>query len=79
MRVVVVDNANSRVLIWNSMPTSNGQPANLVLGRPAFGIGQETPPANPPSSASMSFPANVWSNGAHPGFGWASDEHLDRW
>jgi hypothetical protein len=63
MRVVVVDNANSRVLIWNSKPTSKGQPANFVLVRPAFGNGQETPPEKPPSSASMSFPANVRSNG----------------
>jgi hypothetical protein len=62
-RLVVLDNGNSRVLIWNSIPTSNGQPADVVLGRPAFGIGVSTPPPNPPTSASMAFPISVWSNG----------------
>ncbi|QRK09714.1 hypothetical protein JQX13_06210 [Archangium violaceum] len=35
-RLVVVDGANSRVLIWNQFPTSNGQGADLVLGQPDF-------------------------------------------
>ncbi len=32
--LVVADTNNSRVLIWNSIPTSNGQAADLVLGQP---------------------------------------------
>jgi hypothetical protein len=63
VRLVVVDRTNSRVLIWNSMPTSNGQAADVVLGRPAFGIGYPTPPPDPPTSASMNFPRGVWSSG----------------
>lgn len=35
-RVVVVDTGNNRVLIWNSWPTANGQPADLVLGQTGF-------------------------------------------
>ncbi|WNG40302.1 hypothetical protein F0U61_46440 [Archangium violaceum] len=35
-RLVVVDAANSRVLIWNQFPTSHGQGADLVLGQPGF-------------------------------------------
>lgn len=62
-RLVVVDNANSRVLIWTSLPTTNGQAANIVLGRPGFGLGLGDPPADPPTSASMKFPVGVWSNG----------------
>jgi hypothetical protein len=27
---------NSRVLIWNSIPTSNGAPADVVVGQPDF-------------------------------------------
>jgi hypothetical protein len=29
----VTDYLNHRVLIWSSVPTSNGQPADLVLGQ----------------------------------------------
>src|SRR5260221_14544868 len=35
-RLLVSDNANNRVLIWNSIPTTNGAAANLVLGQPDF-------------------------------------------
>ncbi|MCM8764616.1 MAG: hypothetical protein NC830_04565 [Candidatus Omnitrophica bacterium] len=31
-RLLVADAFNSRILIWNSFPTRNGQPADLVLG-----------------------------------------------
>jgi hypothetical protein len=62
-RLVIVDNANSRVLVWSSIPTQNGQPANVVLGRTAFGLGLGDAVADPPTSASMRFPTGVWSNG----------------
>jgi hypothetical protein len=32
----MVDTHNHRVLLWNSVPTSNGTPANVVLGQPDF-------------------------------------------
>jgi hypothetical protein len=35
-RFYVSDTANHRVLIWNSFPTSNGQPADIVLGQASF-------------------------------------------
>jgi hypothetical protein len=35
-RLVVADTGNRRVLLWNSVPTANGQPADLVLGQPDF-------------------------------------------
>jgi hypothetical protein len=38
-RLVVVDSTNSRVLIWNTFPTTNGQAADLVLGQPDFTSG----------------------------------------
>ncbi|MBM3724622.1 MAG: hypothetical protein FJW40_04240 [Acidobacteria bacterium] len=34
--VVVADTDNNRVLIWNSIPTRNGQPADVVLGQDSF-------------------------------------------
>ena len=35
-RVIVADLGLSRVLIWNLMPTSNGQAASVVVGQPDF-------------------------------------------
>lgn len=35
-KLFVADTGNNRVLIWNSIPTSNHQPADVVLGAPDF-------------------------------------------
>ncbi|MBZ5584354.1 MAG: hypothetical protein LAQ30_19505 [Acidobacteriia bacterium] len=35
-RLYVADTQNNRVLIWNSIPTKNGAPADVVLGQPNF-------------------------------------------
>jgi len=35
-RMYVADLAQNRVMIWNSIPTRNGQAADLVLGQPDF-------------------------------------------
>ena len=37
--LVVADTGNHRVLIWHSIPTEDGQPADVVLGQPDF-LGQ---------------------------------------
>lgn len=36
-KMVVADRDNNRVLIWNSVPTANQQPADVVVGQTAFG------------------------------------------
>lgn len=36
-RLLVGDGFNDRVLVWNSFPTRNGQPADIVLGADDFG------------------------------------------
>jgi hypothetical protein len=36
VHLVVADAFNNRVLIWNSLPSSNGQAADIVLGQPNF-------------------------------------------
>jgi WD40 repeat protein len=38
-RLAVADMNNNRVLIWNQMPTTNFQPANVVLGQSIFTLG----------------------------------------
>jgi len=35
-KVIVADRSNNRVLIWHSMPTTNGQAADIVIGQPDF-------------------------------------------
>lgn len=35
-RLFVADTQNSRVLIWNTIPASNGQAADIVVGQPDF-------------------------------------------
>ncbi len=35
-RLVVADNGNHRVLIWNTLPSANFTPADLVIGQPDF-------------------------------------------
>lgn len=35
-RLFVADTQNSRILIWNSVPTSNGAGADIVVGQPDF-------------------------------------------
>lgn len=41
-RVAVADTYNYRVLLWNSWPTANGVPADVVLGQPSFSTSETT-------------------------------------
>jgi hypothetical protein len=59
-RVAVADRGNHRVLIWKTFPTTNGQPADLVLGQPGFG---QADSVSPPTAASMKAPTAVYSDG----------------
>ncbi len=60
----VADTQNHRVLIWNSIPTSNNQPADVVLGEPNF---TTAPPATvsdlPPTASNLFSPVSVTSDG----------------
>lgn len=49
-KLFVADTQNSRVLIWNHIPTANNQPADIVLGQPNFTSDNQPPPngSNPP-------------------------------
>ena len=63
-QLFVADTDNSRVLIWNSIPTSNKQPADLVLGEPNF---TTAPPATAstiqPTASNLFNPISVTSDG----------------
>ncbi len=58
---VIADFSNNRVLIWNSFPTQNGQPADLVLGQPNMYFG--TCNSNGISATSLCNPYGVSSDG----------------
>ncbi len=56
--LVVSDEGNHRVLIWSSLPTSNQQAADLVLGQP--NMTTNTDNNGGPSATSLSSPSSVW-------------------
>lgn len=69
-RLVVVDSNNHRVLVWNTFPTADFQPASLVLGQSDFAHftanddNQDNAADAAPSARTLSFPwAGVGSNG----------------
>ncbi|MEQ8712745.1 MAG: hypothetical protein RIC80_06995 [Cyclobacteriaceae bacterium] len=65
MRLIVADAWNHRVLIWNTLPKANGQPADVVLGQPSFEGNQPNVKGvgNDPTSKSLNWPYGVFSNG----------------
>lgn len=64
-KLILADAWNHRVLIWNTIPTSNGQPADVVVGQVDFE--SNDPNVNgistPPSAQSLNWPYGVFSNG----------------
>ena len=57
--LVVSDTDNNRVLIWNSLPRVNGQPADVVIGQPDF---THNGTSVPPTQTSLRGPEGVWIN-----------------
>ncbi|MGC8758689.1 MAG: hypothetical protein ACP5UT_05420 [Bryobacteraceae bacterium] len=51
-RLFVADSGNDRVLIWNQIPTTNGQPADIVLGQLDFELNQSSDSGEPRRVAS---------------------------
>lgn len=59
-RLAIVDNGNSRVLLWNSFPTDNFQPADIVLGQANF---TDIEPLDA-GAETLNYPYDgIWSNG----------------
>ena len=67
-KLFVADTGNYRVLIWNTIPTSNGAPADIVLGQTNLGASVQPPVTslNPAATATqLSNPVGVSSDGSH--------------
>ena len=68
-KLLVADSNNNRVLIWNTIPTTNGKAADLVLGQGDFthctdnDANQDDAADANPSNKTLSYPSNVWSDG----------------
>jgi hypothetical protein len=68
-KLVVADTFNHRVLIWNTPPTSNEAPADLVLGQRSFttcannDTNGDGTADTAPSASTFFFPAGVWTDG----------------
>jgi hypothetical protein len=60
--LVVADTDNNRVLIWDSIPASNGQPADVVVGQSSFTTAT-LPGGGTPNNKSMRGPQGVWLQG----------------
>ena len=60
-RLFVPDYSNNRVLIWNTMPTADGTPPNVVLGQPD--MTSNTPNYGGISAAALDDPEGVFSDG----------------
>jgi uncharacterized protein (TIGR03437 family) len=65
-RLFVADTQNHRIMIWNSVPTQNDQPADLVLGVPDFNTNPDPfigGPSETPTSSNLLNPVSVSSDG----------------
>ena len=60
-RLVVTDTDNNRVLIWKTIPTTNGANADIVLGQPNFTTAN--PPQTQPTASSFRGPQGAWIQG----------------
>lgn len=61
-KLIVPDSSNSRVLIFNKIPTKNGAKANIVLGQPNFTSCTENQ-GGAPSAKNVGYPSAAWSDG----------------
>jgi len=59
VRLAAADTDNNRVLIWNTIPVYNAQPADVVLGQPNFETALANFPTSP-TSQSLRGPQGVW-------------------
>lgn len=68
-KLLVADAGNNRVLVWNTVPTSNGRPADLVLGQSTSAAcqsnddNQDGTPDAVPTARTLAIPSTVWSDG----------------
>jgi hypothetical protein len=73
-RLYVADSRNNRVLVWNSIPTSNGAPASSVIGQPDF-TSTVVNRGLPLGPTGLNGPSQVWTDRLHL---FITDQYNDR-
>ena len=63
-RLYVTDGSHNRILIWNSIPTSDGTPADVVIGQPNMTSCADNAGNASPSANTFSYPDGMWSDGS---------------
>ncbi len=61
-KLIVPDRSHNRVLIWNTVPTTNGAPADIVLGQTNF-TSCSSNRGGAVAQNSLNGPQGVWSDG----------------
>ena len=68
-KLIVTDTGNNRVIIWNTIPISDGAPADIVLGQNSFTNSawndddQDGNPDANPTARTLYYPSGAWSDG----------------
>ncbi|HLJ50232.1 MAG TPA: hypothetical protein VKU01_29665 [Bryobacteraceae bacterium] len=62
-KLFVADAQNNRIMIWNNFPTTNNQPADVVLGQPSFTSAPSPLNLPPPAPNTLALPVSVTSDG----------------
>lgn len=68
-RLIVADTGNHRVLVWNTLPDSDGAPADLVIGQAGYTRCVANDANNDgtrdatPSAGTLNFPNGLWTDG----------------
>ncbi len=65
-KLIVADSGANRVLVWNQIPASNAQPADIVIGqRDMINCAlNDDPDVAGPTARTLHRPSDVWSDGA---------------
>ena len=73
-QLMIADSGNHRVLVYDSIPGSDGASANRVLGQPNFTVSQANR-GEEPNSNTLNNPFGVYTNG---GLRWVADTSNNR-
>jgi hypothetical protein len=61
-KLIVADSNNNRIMIWNSIPTTNGVPADLVLGQADF-THCAVNAGGAVNASTLNYPSGIWTDG----------------
>jgi hypothetical protein len=73
-KMIVADELNNRVLIWNTIPTTNGAPADVVVGQTDFTTGTAGL-----SASKFGTPRAVWTDGTRLVVGESTNDRVLIW